>query len=213
MHQISAPEVQHLAQQAANYYTRTLRSAAHHASDLLQEATLAILQARATFNPGFENAKGEGESTEARFATYAYRAACIACRRYLWRNKLPVQVPRRDAERDLGIQSVALDAPAPMMQGEAGHRAVARSVADDTENALERYAAMQLSGRIEKLLKDAAAADRELKHGVKLVLSGEKPREYAARTKVPVSDVYSSSSRLKKALKASPEALQLWQEV
>lgn len=220
MHAVSASDVQRLAQSATSYFTRIVRSAAPHAADLLQEASLAILQARVTFNPGFTGTRPEDEAgeevlVEQRWDSYAYRAACIAIRRYLWRNKLPVQVPRSLAETELGITSVGFEAPVSSARGQYGgaRRDIRETLPAAEANPFERYAEAQMSMRVARLLDATRKEDPATKLALGRLKTGERPAEFAKRKKVPVADVYASTFRLKRALKRSPEALQLWQEV
>lgn len=217
MHIVSASDVQRLAQSATSYFTRVVRAAVPHSADLLQEASLAILQACATYNPEFTSTRPEDEAgkevlQEQRFESYAYRAACIAIRRYLWRNKLPVQVPRALAEMDLGIQAVGYDAPNPR-SGSASGGSVAETVATAVADPFESYSTMQRATRLSKLLDATKRADPATKLALGRINADENPATFAKRKKVPVAEVYASTYKLKRALKRSPEALQLWQEV
>lgn len=75
-------ETQRIASEATRYYVRRVPWAREHVADMMQEAVLAALLARRTYRPAL-----------GAWRPYAARVIFKTLKRYLWKNRAPVEPP------------------------------------------------------------------------------------------------------------------------
>ncbi len=179
-------ETQRVVGEVARKWVRGRPWAMPMLSDVLQEATLAVLQAEKSYNP----ARGE-------WAAFAAGAALMALRRYVWRNRGPVAPPR--PERG-GV-------PAVFVRGElAIEDALGHAPAPDAE--LHRQRALE---KVASVLRVLDTSRRKL--GFAVMVGEEEPADVARRARVPVQDAYYARKNLTRRAAQSDELRALHQEL
>jgi DNA-directed RNA polymerase specialized sigma24 family protein len=153
-------------------------------ADLEQEAVLATVKAANTFDP----------SVGVPFAGYAWRAAILALKPYLWRQSSPVSASWGDiiGRKLEGLQRVAVDLTIP----------------DDREDADD---ALDSKRWCEQVWKRAVALDPSGGLAVEVLLLGEKSADVARRHNVPVQTVYNATTRAKARMTNDKELYALWE--
>jgi len=164
-------EHDHIAKSVASSYLRSCRWADWE--DLRQEAWVAILQARGTWdgNRGVP------------FPAYARRAAVLSVHRYLWRSGKPVSGP---PERLKEAAPAVADVPVEDL--------VAPEPPEISGRGLAIF--LRLALGIVLGIRDGAAAARVL-------LKGEKPGLVARETGIPARRVYHVSCLARKRLRGN----------
>jgi hypothetical protein len=179
-------ETQRVVGEVARKWVRGRPWALHLLSDVLQEATLAVLQAEKLFNP----ARGD-------WASYAAGAALLALRRFVWRNRGPIAPPR--PERG-GVRAI-------FVRGElAIEEALGHAPPHDLE-VHRRRALEQVAG----VLKALDTSKRKL--GFAVVVKEEEPAVVARRARVPVRAAYYARKTLTRRAAQSDELRALHQEL
>jgi len=170
-----------VAQKAARRYARRCWWA--DVKDLEQEATLATVKAARTFDP----------TVGVPFAGYAWRAAILALKPYLWKMSSPVSASWGDMlNRKLaGMHRAEVDLT---IQDE-------RTLQDD-ELDQRRWC--------EQVWKRAVALDPSGGLAVEVLLMGEKSSDVAERHGVPVQTVYNATTRAKARMTNDKELWELW---
>jgi len=176
-------EIQQIAQAAASYYVRALRWS--EPAELVQEAALAVLRARATYQ------RKRGTS----FWTYAYCAALYALRRYTWRTQNPVSTPQPYHGGQLTFA-----VPLEMTGGEV-LEGLPVDVLADAEIRTRARAAFRACDTSRKKL------------GIRVSLDGLQPAEVARIEGVPVEQVYHAAKNLRRNAKRSPVLRSLYEEI
>lgn len=179
-------EMQRVVGEVARKWARGRSWAMPLLPDVLQEATLAVLQAEKSFDP----ARGE-------WAAFAAGAAMLALRRYTWRNRGPVAPPR--PERG-GV-------PAVFVRGElALEDALGHAPAPDAE--LHRRRALE---QVTGVLKALDTSKRKL--GFAVLIGEEEPAAVARRARVPVQEAYYARKNLTRRAAQSEELRGIHQEL
>lgn len=151
--------------------------------DLKQEARVAVLEARKTFDP----------KRGTPFAAYARRACALALREWLWRESMPVSASSHCIKSKAGVQKLRGLQRAPV--SELRHHLAA---VPPTEAALDHARwCRRVSGRLGEVI--AAVDDAEM---AALVLSGAAAHEVASAAGVPVRRVYRAAYRARQAARA-----------
>ena len=151
--------------------------------DLEQEAVLATVKAAGTFDP----------AVGVPFAGYAWRAAILALKPYLWRQSSPVSASWGNiiGRKLEGLQRAEVDLTIPDDRGDPD------TVLDDKrwcEQVWRRAVALDLSGGL----------------AIEVLLLGEKSADVAARHGVPVQTVYNATTRAKARMTNDKELYELW---
>jgi hypothetical protein len=151
--------------------------------DLKQEARVAVLEARATF----DSKRGVP------FTAYARRACALALREWLWRESIPASASRNVITSKAGADKLRSIQRAPLTEV-----AGLSSSAQPADTALDhaRWAA-RVVGRLAGLL--VAVDDGAL---AAAVLAGAPPCDVAASARVPVRRVYRAAWRAREAARA-----------
>lgn len=170
-----------VARKAAKRYARRCWWA--DVKDLEQEALLATVKAAGTFDP----------SVGVPFAGYAWRAAVLALKPYLWKQSSPVSASWNDMlDRKLaGVQRAEVDTTVPEEK-------------DTPDDELDRRR------WCEEVWKRALAHDPSGGLAVAVLLNGEKSADVAARHGVPVQTVYNATTRTKARIAKDPDLWNLW---
>lgn len=152
--------------------------------DMAQVAECAILEAERTFDARVGVPR----------SAYLRRAAVLAVRASLWKQSAPVS---GRGERELrGLFRAPLTDSLPV-DGDVG-----RGVEDK-----------EWKERVSARLEAVAGDDLELRVGLAILLSEEKPREAARRLAVPRTWIYRAVKRTRRAIADDPALFELWMDV
>ena len=173
--------------------------------DILQEATLAVLQAERTF-----------DERRGAWAPFAQGAAYRALKRYAWRNRGPLVPPRPErGGRPVGVVSFLNM----RRGGDATGRE--REVSSAVLEALERehgpvdmeadFHRLQALERVVELLRKLDTSKRKM--GFAVLVGEDTPAEAARRARVPVHEAYYARKNLTRRIAQSDELRALHQEL
>jgi len=182
-------EMQEWASSVCEYYFRRLPWASNWASDMMQEALLAMMTSQKTFNP-----------KHGVFRAYAIGAAANAVRRFLWRNRTVV-VPTRVERGGHPLDVLSL-------HGEA--KDAVRRLLDNNQLPCEQLNQRRVSDLVRTELYRLDKTPRKV--GVELVLRERSPAEIVAETKMPVKKVYYAYHDLHRKASRSKKLRALFQE-
>jgi DNA-directed RNA polymerase specialized sigma24 family protein len=181
-------EIQLVAQQVAAYYVRTLPWASSHVADLVQEATLAVLQAAERY----DSALGD-------FHAYAYQAGVRGARRYLQRFRAAVPAPRPE-RGGVAHDSVAIDDVAAKLATLFTSPSALPDVQLD---------AVRVAHRVRLALRRLDGSVR--KQGLRVLLDGKSPAD-VRRKGQPMKQVRYAVKNLSRRAQRSTALRTLWQE-
>lgn len=183
---MDAPAVLEMAGKVASRYARRCWWA--DKDDMRQVATVAILEAHGTFD----------SSVGVPIEGYAWRAAVLAVRHYLWKNTAPVN------ESDHNVKNLRGVVRAPVED--------ALSVADENPTPEDEARRLLWHKRAHEAIR-AVLDDGVDGHLAEDVLLHEmKPAEVARRHDVVVTSVYEAVSTARRRLRIDLELWELWNE-
>lgn len=174
-------EMASIARRAAARYARRCWWA--DKQELEQEAWVAMLRARKTFDP----------QVGVPFGGYAWRAVVVSLSSYLWRQSAPVSAGDRDLEELAGIHRAPLEAAANVAQ------------ALDVEELVDCV-------RRARLVRDVIDLHDEDGHARAVLLGERRPQEVARESAGDVSQVYRSTQRARSALGTDAELWYAWRD-
>lgn len=181
-------QIQRVAQRVAMHYVKKMPWL--DAGDLVQEATLAALEA----SPRFDENRVQGSRDR-----YLVVAAANACRRFIWKFRTAVSPPRPEVG-GIPITCVSVDS------------AAQKFIDTFTSPSALPCDALDQARKNAKIRKVLAALDVK---GVVLPIALEErsPAELAKEKGRKLHEVYMAKRDMQRSAKRSPVARQLWEEV
>jgi RNA polymerase sigma factor (sigma-70 family) len=133
-------------------------------ADLRQEALLAVLRAKGSYDP----------DVGVPFEAYAERGAARALRGYCWRQSAPVSAPHQKMHELAGL-----------------HRALlTEQLVDDILTPEDEAEAHEWRAAVQARLRMLVESSRRVAIGLSSLYEEEHPRETAVRLGIPIQEVY-----------------------